>query len=205
MFRDTKAFDQPLNEWNTSSVLSMEKMFARTSNFNQPLNDWDTSSVTDMRSMFSGARSFNRDLCDWGPDMATAPQPRTFGMIGEADACESKLDPTFQAPDAFMNFCASVCAPRCVSPDLSDCECTDGANPCTQEGRVCVKTEGSFTCGGCAPGFTGPNGDGTCQNVDECANTALNNCDLTTSTCADTEGSFECECLSGFALRFGYG
>ena len=48
MFYWAEAFNQPLNNWDTSKVTSMESMFAHATAFNQPLNNWDTSKVTDM-------------------------------------------------------------------------------------------------------------------------------------------------------------
>ena len=64
MFLLTK-FNQPIGEWNTSSVLNMSQMFSNNSNFNQPIGDWDTSKVTNMRSMFYGASAFNQPIGDW--------------------------------------------------------------------------------------------------------------------------------------------
>jgi surface protein len=37
----------------------MEGMFENAFAFNQPLNDWDVSSVTSMRDMFNGCCNFN--------------------------------------------------------------------------------------------------------------------------------------------------
>ena len=35
MFGDATAFNQPLNNWNTSNVISMESMFKVATSFNQ--------------------------------------------------------------------------------------------------------------------------------------------------------------------------
>ena len=43
----------------------MYQMFYKASGFNQPLNNWDVSSVTNMQQMFDAATSFNQDLSDW--------------------------------------------------------------------------------------------------------------------------------------------
>ncbi|KAL1495174.1 hypothetical protein AB1Y20_017039 [Prymnesium parvum] len=60
MFTYASSFNQPLN-WDTSSVTSMDWMFARTNSFNEPLN-WNTSSVTSMFGTFYFAISFNQPL-----------------------------------------------------------------------------------------------------------------------------------------------
>lgn len=38
---------------------------------------------------------------------------------------------------------------------------------------------------------------GACENVDECADDADNDCDEN-AQCTDIDGSYECECLDGF-------
>ena len=53
MFQQTKAFNQPLNNWDTSNVTNMGWMFVYAEAFNQPLNNWDTSNVTNMGWMFN--------------------------------------------------------------------------------------------------------------------------------------------------------
>jgi hypothetical protein len=43
----------------------MGGMFAENYNFNQPIGNWNVSSVTDMGTMFNNATSFNQDLSSW--------------------------------------------------------------------------------------------------------------------------------------------
>ena len=53
-----------INNWRPSSCTSMSSMFQNTS-FNQPIGDWDTSSVNNFRRMFNNNNSFNQDIGNW--------------------------------------------------------------------------------------------------------------------------------------------
>lgn len=64
MFTRT-AFNQPIGDWNTSTVTDMSYMFYGASSFNQPLNGWNTSAVTEMNYMFTYASSFNQPIGSW--------------------------------------------------------------------------------------------------------------------------------------------
>ncbi len=65
MFGDATSFNQPLDNWDVSGVEDMSAMFRNADLFDQPLNNWDVSGATDMSSMFSGNDSFNQPLNDW--------------------------------------------------------------------------------------------------------------------------------------------
>jgi hypothetical protein len=63
-----------MENWDTSNVLTMGKMFESAFNFNRDISGWDTSSVEDvsdgrvhkgMDRMFEKAEAFNQDLSDW--------------------------------------------------------------------------------------------------------------------------------------------
>ena len=63
-------FNQPIENWDVSSVTNMAGMFNGTP-FNQPIGDWNVSSVTNMNYIFSGS-PFNQDLGKWSiPNHAT--------------------------------------------------------------------------------------------------------------------------------------
>lgn len=64
MFASTP-FNQPLNNWDVSSVTAMTDMFNTAYYFNQPLNDWDVSNVTSMSGLFAIAYDFNQPLNNW--------------------------------------------------------------------------------------------------------------------------------------------
>merc|ERR1740117_174334 len=76
MFEGASAFNQELNSWNVTKVISMEGMFSAKggdfdvaegsrSYFDQNLNDWDVGKVADMSNMFSSAVTFNAPLSSW--------------------------------------------------------------------------------------------------------------------------------------------
>ena len=71
MFSSADSFNQPLNEWDVSSVTTLRTMFFYATAFNQPLNDWDVSHVTNMSFMFRGAASFDQPLNDWDVSSVT--------------------------------------------------------------------------------------------------------------------------------------
>jgi surface protein len=53
MFAAATAFNLPLNNWDTSSISDMEKMFFLTEAFDQDLSSWDVSNVSNMEEMLS--------------------------------------------------------------------------------------------------------------------------------------------------------
>jgi len=62
-------FNEPLTNWNTNHVYTMERMFENNTAFNQPLDHFEVNGVI-LRQMFSGASAFNQPLESW--DMAGA-------------------------------------------------------------------------------------------------------------------------------------
>ena len=65
------AFNQNINNWDTSKVTNMSNMFPHTKAFNQPVGSWNTSKVTDMRYMFYNASAFNQNLTTWNIVLVT--------------------------------------------------------------------------------------------------------------------------------------
>ncbi len=59
-----ETFTADINNWDVSSVESMNGIFA-TSLFNQDIGNWDVSNVDDMNSMFQAASLFNQDIGNW--------------------------------------------------------------------------------------------------------------------------------------------
>ena len=65
-------YNQPLNNWDTSNVSQIQRMFKQNTVFNQPLNNWDTSNVITFRECFFSCNSFNQDISDWDFSAITA-------------------------------------------------------------------------------------------------------------------------------------
>ncbi len=58
-------FNDDINLWNVSNVITRREMFVSASSFNQPLDKWNVSNVTDMLEMFKKASQFNQLLNTW--------------------------------------------------------------------------------------------------------------------------------------------
>lgn len=68
-------------------------------------------------------------------------------------------------------------------------------NNLTLEQSPTLNPESMFSCH-CKSGFSG---DGKfCQDIDECSQKQLNDCDLKTTNCVNLPGTYECRCKRGF-------
>ena len=54
-----------IEDWNTSEVTYMSKLFCDYNNFNEDISKWDVSKVTNMESMFEHAEKFNQPIGKW--------------------------------------------------------------------------------------------------------------------------------------------
>ena len=54
-----------INDWDTSEVTDMSKLFLNAHEFNSPIGDWDVSNVTTMHAMFDNAFRFNQNINNW--------------------------------------------------------------------------------------------------------------------------------------------
>ncbi|WP_238543710.1 BspA family leucine-rich repeat surface protein [Mycoplasma yeatsii] len=68
MFYKAKSFNQPLGDkFNTSKVTDMSYMFYEAKSFNQSLN-WNTENVNNMKYMFYSAKKFNQNIGRWNTE-----------------------------------------------------------------------------------------------------------------------------------------
>ncbi|CAI8042374.1 Fibrillin-1, partial [Geodia barretti] len=89
--------------------------------------------------------------------------------------------------------CAMNTTHNCTN-GTSECsyECAMDTQNCTRNCSKCVNTPGSYFCM-CCLGYTGND----CEDMDECENPTLNNCDVN-AMCINTCGSFSCMCNDGY-------
>jgi surface protein len=66
MFRDASSFTgENFEDWDVSTIESMDLMFAGAANFNGDISGWNVTVVEFISSMFEDATYFNRDLNGW--------------------------------------------------------------------------------------------------------------------------------------------
>lgn len=70
MFFDARDFNQNISNWDVSKVTDMSQMFYLSESFNQDISNWDVSNVTNMESMFE-ASSFDQDISHWDVSKVT--------------------------------------------------------------------------------------------------------------------------------------
>ena len=81
-------FNSPIGNWNVSKVTNMKDIFYFAEKFNQSLNNWDVSNVTDMSYMFDDAISFNQTLDNWDVSNVTDMS----GMFNNASSFNQPLN-----------------------------------------------------------------------------------------------------------------
>jgi len=69
----------PIEDWNTSAVTDMSRLFEYNITFNEDIGGWDTSSVTNMSHMFVNAEAFNQYIGKWDTDNVTNMKSMFFG------------------------------------------------------------------------------------------------------------------------------
>lgn len=88
-FNNADGFNRDLDTWDTSNVNSFANMFLAADLFNGNIANWDTSNVTNMTNMFYGAVAFNRDISAWNVGKVTNMRQ----MFREATAFNQYLNP----------------------------------------------------------------------------------------------------------------
>ena len=93
MFKGALVFNQPIGDWNVSSVTSMGAMFYDAKAFNQPIGNWETGSHLNsgsFDSMFNRAFEFDQDLTGWCVDKVSQI-PSSFADSSPIDGDLTKL------------------------------------------------------------------------------------------------------------------
>lgn len=85
MFSTALAFNQPIGNWNMSTVNNIASMFNGAVAFNQDLSNWNTTNITTMQNTFFGATAFNQNIGSWNVSnvsnftgFMTGKNPATF-------------------------------------------------------------------------------------------------------------------------------
>ena len=60
-----------INNWCTSGITDMSRLFQSKTTFNQDIGNWDTSSVTTFYLMFYNVYTFDQDISGWNTSSAT--------------------------------------------------------------------------------------------------------------------------------------
>ena len=96
MFQSATIFNQPINNWNTVAVTTMQYMFYLAPAFNNGLAigvgstlAWNTSAVTNMLGMFLNVSAFNCDISSWNTQSVTT----MASMFGSATNFNNGLAP----------------------------------------------------------------------------------------------------------------
>lgn len=64
-FFQSTNYNEPLDNWDTSTISIFSNIFTSNSLFNQNIGGWDVSSATAMNNFFIAASSFNQDISSW--------------------------------------------------------------------------------------------------------------------------------------------
>ncbi len=157
MFESTYVFNQPIGDWNTSSVTDMSSMFSSAQVFNQPIGDWDTSSVTDMNGMFGIASAFNQPIGDWDTSSVTDME----SMFRYASVFNQNINPwcvsNITSKPNYFDSSAGFMDDATLQPKWGQC-------PVDSDGDGIIDSEDAFPLD--ATETVDTDGDGTGNNAD---------------------------------------
>lgn len=98
-FNGATSFNDSLSNWDVSNVIGFNFCFAYTSSYNTSLNAWDTSSATFMRGMF-GFSAYNQSLSNFDTSNVTTMRE----MFQSNTAFNQELDWDFSSITDMSNF-----------------------------------------------------------------------------------------------------
>ena len=65
LFLGNHRFNRDISGWNVQNVHNMNEMFCGCENFNIDIGCWNVAKVKNMRGMFAYAYKFDKDLSSW--------------------------------------------------------------------------------------------------------------------------------------------